>query len=178
MRVAWGFTGGPVKVTNTMKLSDKSEWVETTDVTTGSQPPRHTSVRRLLPQRDAHPDGTSGRSDLLDVVSGSKLRLRGDLRDSAGAVGHVQGLPEKEGSEEPPDRVELPKIVSQSTPADDATICRMYVPADAEDAAYRMIPMSDVKMIASAEPLPAERVDSCVKWWILKWLTRKHSPAW
>jgi len=44
---SWGFTGGPVKVTNTMKLSDKGEWLETTDVTMGSQPPRR-SVQMAL----------------------------------------------------------------------------------------------------------------------------------
>jgi len=47
---SWGFTGGPVKVNNTMKLSDKGEWVETTDVAMGSQPPRHTMQMTLKKQ--------------------------------------------------------------------------------------------------------------------------------
>jgi hypothetical protein len=37
---AWGFTSGPVKVSNTMRLSEKGEWVETTETTIGATPPR------------------------------------------------------------------------------------------------------------------------------------------
>jgi len=47
---SWGFPAGPVKVTNIMKISDKGEWVETTDVTMGSQPPRHTMQMTLKKQ--------------------------------------------------------------------------------------------------------------------------------
>jgi hypothetical protein len=47
---SWGFTPGPVKINNTMKLSDKGEWVEATDVTMGSQPPRHTMQMTLKKQ--------------------------------------------------------------------------------------------------------------------------------
>jgi hypothetical protein len=37
---AWGFTSGPVKVSNTMRLGEKGEWVEITETTFGSAPPR------------------------------------------------------------------------------------------------------------------------------------------
>lgn len=37
---AWGFAAGPVKVNNTMRLSEKGEWVETTETVFGSSPPR------------------------------------------------------------------------------------------------------------------------------------------
>jgi hypothetical protein len=38
----WGFTSGPVKVVNTMDLTDKGEWHEITEVTAGNAPPRKT----------------------------------------------------------------------------------------------------------------------------------------
>lgn len=44
---AWGFDAGPAHVSNTMHLSGKGEWAETTDVTVGSNPP-HRSVDMLL----------------------------------------------------------------------------------------------------------------------------------
>jgi hypothetical protein len=44
---AWGFTAGPVKVENAMKLSDKGEWVETSYVTMGTAPPRRTVEMKL-----------------------------------------------------------------------------------------------------------------------------------
>ena len=44
---AWGFTAGPAKIENTMRLTGKGEWQETTDVTFGSNPP-HRSVDMLL----------------------------------------------------------------------------------------------------------------------------------
>jgi hypothetical protein len=44
---AWGFDGGPAKIRNTMHLTAKGEWQETTDVTFGSAPP-HRSVEMLL----------------------------------------------------------------------------------------------------------------------------------
>jgi hypothetical protein len=37
---AWGYSSGPVKVSNTMRLSDTGEWVETAETTFGSSPPR------------------------------------------------------------------------------------------------------------------------------------------
>jgi hypothetical protein len=43
----WGFNSGPAKITNTMHLTDKSEWAETTEVAMGSAPP-HKSVEMLL----------------------------------------------------------------------------------------------------------------------------------
>jgi hypothetical protein len=44
---AWGFNAGPAKIQNTMHLTTKGEWQETTDVTFGSNPPRR-SVDMLL----------------------------------------------------------------------------------------------------------------------------------
>ena len=44
---AWGFEAGPAKIQNTMHLTAKGEWQETTDVTLGSTPP-HRSVDMLL----------------------------------------------------------------------------------------------------------------------------------
>jgi len=35
---SWGFTAGPAHITNTMHLTDKGEWAETTDVTMGDNP--------------------------------------------------------------------------------------------------------------------------------------------
>lgn len=43
----WGYTAGPVKVSNTMKLSDKGEWVETTEVTMGQAPLRRSMEMKL-----------------------------------------------------------------------------------------------------------------------------------
>jgi hypothetical protein len=37
---AWGFTNGPLKVSNTMQLNEKGEWTEVTEATYGSTPPR------------------------------------------------------------------------------------------------------------------------------------------
>jgi hypothetical protein len=44
---AWGFEAGPAKIQNTMHLSAKGEWQETTEVTFGSAPP-HRSIDMLL----------------------------------------------------------------------------------------------------------------------------------
>jgi hypothetical protein len=44
---AWGFEAGPAKIQNTMHLTAKGEWQETTDVTFGGTPP-HRSVDMLL----------------------------------------------------------------------------------------------------------------------------------
>ena len=44
---SWGFDAGPAKIRNTMHLTAKGEWQETTDVTFGSGPP-HRSVDMLL----------------------------------------------------------------------------------------------------------------------------------
>lgn len=46
-RFAWGFNAGPARIQNTMQLTDKGEWQETTDVTLGTNPP-HRSVDMLL----------------------------------------------------------------------------------------------------------------------------------
>ncbi len=44
---AWGFNAGPAKIQNTMHLTAKGEWHETTDVTFGGNPPQR-SVEMLL----------------------------------------------------------------------------------------------------------------------------------
>ena len=44
---SWGFDAGPAKIRNTMHLTAKGEWQETTDVTFGNAPP-HRSVDMLL----------------------------------------------------------------------------------------------------------------------------------
>jgi hypothetical protein len=44
---SWGFDAGPAKIRNTMQLTAKGEWQETTDVTFGSAPSRP-SVQMLL----------------------------------------------------------------------------------------------------------------------------------
>ncbi len=44
---SWGFVEGPAHVLNTMHLTDKGEWSETTEVTVGSNPP-HRSVEMVL----------------------------------------------------------------------------------------------------------------------------------
>jgi hypothetical protein len=44
---SWGFTAGPAKVENTMHLTAKGEWQETTDVTVGENPAQQ-SVKMLL----------------------------------------------------------------------------------------------------------------------------------
>ncbi len=43
----WGFKAGPAKIQNTMHLTAKGEWQETTDVALGNNPP-HRSVDMLL----------------------------------------------------------------------------------------------------------------------------------
>ena len=44
---SWGFQGGPAHVVNTMHLTNKGQWQETTEVTVGDNPP-HRSVEMLL----------------------------------------------------------------------------------------------------------------------------------
>lgn len=44
---SWGFAAGPAQIVNTMHLTDKGEWDETTVATVGSNPP-HPSVQMLL----------------------------------------------------------------------------------------------------------------------------------
>ena len=44
---AWGFNSGPAHIQNTMHLTAKGEWQETTDVAFGGNPPRR-SVEMLL----------------------------------------------------------------------------------------------------------------------------------
>lgn len=36
----WGYTAGPLKVSNVMKINEKGEWAETTESTYGATPPR------------------------------------------------------------------------------------------------------------------------------------------
>ena len=47
---AWGFSGGPMTIANTMTFSEKGEWVETTDVIMGSAAPQRTVEMRLRRQ--------------------------------------------------------------------------------------------------------------------------------
>lgn len=44
---SWGFTAGPAKITNTMRITENGEWAETTEAAFGSAPPRK-SVDMLL----------------------------------------------------------------------------------------------------------------------------------
>ncbi|HEY6338497.1 MAG TPA: hypothetical protein VIW68_08395 [Candidatus Sulfotelmatobacter sp.] len=44
---SWSFAAGPAHIANTMHLTSKGEWSESTDVTVGSNPP-HRSVDMLL----------------------------------------------------------------------------------------------------------------------------------
>jgi hypothetical protein len=44
---SWGFDAGPAHIANTMHLTEKGEWSETTDATVGANPP-HRSVEMLL----------------------------------------------------------------------------------------------------------------------------------
>jgi hypothetical protein len=44
---SWGFQGGPAQVVNTMSLTPKGQWQETTEVKMGDNPPRP-SVDMLL----------------------------------------------------------------------------------------------------------------------------------
>ncbi len=47
----WGYAGGPLKVTNTMAVNGKGEWIETTESTYGSTPPRKVVEMRLERQQ-------------------------------------------------------------------------------------------------------------------------------
>jgi hypothetical protein len=44
---SWGFEAGPAHIANTMRLTEKGEWSEATDITVGGNPP-HRSVEMLL----------------------------------------------------------------------------------------------------------------------------------
>ena len=44
---SWGFQGGPARVVNTMHLTHRGQWQETTEVTMGDNPP-HRSMEMLL----------------------------------------------------------------------------------------------------------------------------------
>jgi hypothetical protein len=48
---AWGYTAGSVKVSNTMRLDDKGQWVETTEAIAGSSPPRRSVEMTLQRQQ-------------------------------------------------------------------------------------------------------------------------------
>ena len=47
----WGYTSGPVKVRNTMRIDEKGEWAETTETTFGSNPPRKSVEMTLRRER-------------------------------------------------------------------------------------------------------------------------------
>lgn len=44
---AWGYMAGPLKVSNTMRLTEKGEWAEVTETTFGSTPPRKSVEMKL-----------------------------------------------------------------------------------------------------------------------------------
>ncbi len=44
---SWGFTSGPAKITNTMRLTPSGEWSEKTTVVSGASPPQTTTVLSL-----------------------------------------------------------------------------------------------------------------------------------
>ena len=48
------------------------------------------------------------------------------------------------------------------------TICRVYLPKDREEAEYRMLPSTGMKMNVAKDPPPVVLVKSRVAWWMLK----------
>ena len=44
---SWGYTAGPLKVANTMTVSEKGEWVETTESSYNGAPPRRSVEMKL-----------------------------------------------------------------------------------------------------------------------------------
>jgi len=57
-------------------------------------------------------------------------------------------------------------------------ICRLYVPADNDDAERRMIPKMGVKHSVASDPLPVVLIESRFLWWLVKWLARNAPSAW
>ena len=55
----WGYTAGPLKVSNIMKINEKGEWAETTESTYGATPPRKSVEMSLRRQRPAEKGATS-----------------------------------------------------------------------------------------------------------------------
>jgi hypothetical protein len=49
---SWSYAAGPAHVVNTMHLTDKNEWQESTEVEMGSNPPRHVVDMMLNRQAD------------------------------------------------------------------------------------------------------------------------------
>jgi hypothetical protein len=47
---SWGYTAGPLKVANTMHVSDTGDWIETTDTVYNSTPPRRSVEMKLQRQ--------------------------------------------------------------------------------------------------------------------------------
>lgn len=48
---SWGYTAGPLKVSNTMHVNESGEWVEVTESTYGSNPPKRSVEMKLQRQR-------------------------------------------------------------------------------------------------------------------------------
>ena len=48
---SWGYTSGPLKVVNTMKLTPEGEWSETTESSYGATPPRKSVEMHLRRQQ-------------------------------------------------------------------------------------------------------------------------------
>lgn len=47
----WGFELGEIKTNSILRINDKAEWTELTEVTIGSQPPRKLMELRVSPQK-------------------------------------------------------------------------------------------------------------------------------
>ena len=50
-RIMWGFELGEIKTTSLLRINDRAEWTELTEVTIGSQPPRKLMELRVSPQK-------------------------------------------------------------------------------------------------------------------------------
>lgn len=48
---SWGYTAGPLKVVNTMRVSESGEWIETTDSVYNNAPARRSVDMKLTRQR-------------------------------------------------------------------------------------------------------------------------------
>ncbi|HEY3742801.1 MAG TPA: hypothetical protein VGL53_23305 [Bryobacteraceae bacterium] len=58
------------------------------------------------------------------------------------------------------------------------TICRVFVPDDAQDAEQRMVPKTGVKYSAATNPLPVVLIQNKFLWRIVRWLSRNSPSVW
>jgi hypothetical protein len=49
--ITWGFVLGEIKTSSVLRINEKGEWTETTEITIGSQPPRKFMELTVSPQR-------------------------------------------------------------------------------------------------------------------------------